>query len=53
MTFKEIMTQLMTTPTKDVDWDLYYEDTGITDEQIAQLRTIFETRLAVQGDSNE
>ena len=53
MTFKDIMAQFMTTPTQNMDWDLYYEDSGITDEQIAQLRTMFETRLAVQGDSNE
>ena len=52
MTFKEILTQFETTPVESVDMDLFYEDTGLTDEQIAQLRAEL-TRLAVQGDSNE
>lgn len=52
MEFKDILAQFMATPTQDIDWDLYYEDSGITDDQIAQLRTAFEIRLATQGDIN-
>ena len=52
MEFKDILAQFMATPTQDVDWDLYYEDSGITDEQIAQLRAAFETKLATQGAVN-
>ena len=48
MEFKDILAQFMTTPTQDVDWDLYYEDSGIPDDQIAQLTVEFNTRLAVQ-----
>ena len=53
MSFEEILAQLMATPTQDVDWDLYYEDSGISDEQIVLLRQAFETRLAAQGEANE
>ena len=48
MEFKDILAQFLATPTQDIDWDLYYEDSGITDDQIAQLTATFNTRLAVQ-----
>lgn len=48
MEFKDILAQLMATPSQDVDWDLYYEDSGISDDQIAQLTNAFNTRIAVQ-----
>lgn len=53
MEFKDILARFIATSTQDVDWDLYYEDSGITDDQIAQLRAVFETRLAAQGKSND
>lgn len=52
MEFKDILAQFMATPTQDIDWDLYYEDSGISDEQIALLRAVFETRLATQGEAD-
>lgn len=48
MEFKDILAQFLATPTQDIDWDLYYEDSGITDDQIAQLTEAFNIRLAVQ-----
>lgn len=48
MEFKDILAQFMTTPSQDVDWELYYGDSDITDEQIAQLTAAFNTRIAVQ-----
>lgn len=48
MEFKDILAQFMATSTQDIDWDLYYEDSGITEEEIAQLTTAFNIRLAVQ-----
>ena len=48
MEFKDILAQFMTTPTQNIDWDLYYEDSGITDDQIAQLTAAFNARLAIQ-----
>lgn len=52
MEFKDILAQFMATPTQDIDWDLYYEDSGISDDQIALLRQAFEARLAVQGEAD-
>ena len=49
MTFKEVLTRLEATPVKSTDID---QDTTITNDQIAQLRATFETRLAVQGGAN-
>lgn len=53
MEFKDILAQFMATPSRDVDWDLYYEDSGITDDQIAQLVAAFNTRLAVQNGATD
>jgi hypothetical protein len=36
------------TQSQDIDVDLYYADTALTEEELAQLRTAFEARLAVQ-----
>ena len=49
MEFKDILDRFVATPTQDVDSDLYYEDSRITDDQIAQLTAAFSTRLAVQN----
>ena len=53
MEFKDIFNQFLATPSQDVDWDLYYEDSGITDDQIAQLTAAFNTRLAVQNGATD
>ena len=48
--FAQLLAESSLAPTKsqDVDVDLYYADTTLTEEELAQLRTAFETRLAVQ-----
>lgn len=53
MEFKDILAQFMATPSQDVDWDLYYQDSDITDDQIAQLTAAFNTRLAVQNGATD
>ena len=49
MEFKQILAQFMATPTDKVDVDL---SIGITNDQIEQLRNLFELRLTVQGITN-
>ena len=51
--FQQILEDsLLTTSKPTSDRDLYYGDTGITEEELAQLRLAFETRLAVQRGTN-
>ena len=52
--FKELIDSYMKAEAKSqsTDWDLYYANDPLTEEELAQLRAQFETRLAVSYGSN-
>ena len=52
--FKQLLDNHMKSEAKSqsTDWDLYYSAEPLTEEELAQLRAQFETRLAVSYGSN-
>lgn len=52
MSFQELLDRFLADTSVDVDTDLHYSDVPVTEEELAQLRAMFETRLAVQHDTN-
>ena len=48
--FKQLLDDYMKSEAKSqsTDWDLYYSNDPLTEEELAQLRVQFETRLVVQ-----
>ena len=52
MNFQELLDRFLTDTSVDVDADLYYSDVSVTEEDLAQLRAMFETKLAVSYGSN-
>lgn len=52
MNFQELLARFLTGTSVDVDADLYYSDVSVTEEDLAQLRAMFETRLAVSYGSS-
>ena len=52
--FKELIDSYMKAEatSQSTDWDLYYSTEPLTEEELAQLRAQFETRLAVSYGSN-
>ena len=53
-TFQQLLNDYMKAEAKSqsVDWDLYYANDPLTEEELAQLRAQFETKLAVSYGSN-
>ena len=52
MNFQELLDRFLADTSVDVDADLHYSDVPVTEEDLAQLRAMFETRLAVSYGSN-
>lgn len=52
MNFQELLDRFLTGTSVDVDADLHYSDVSVTEEDLAQLRAMFETRLAVSYGSS-
>ena len=52
MSFQELLDRFLADTSVDVDADLHYSDVPVTEEDLVQLRTMFETRLAVQHGTN-
>lgn len=51
--FKQILQESMLatqSQSQDVDVDLYYADTSLTEEELTQLRAAFEAKLAVNSN---
>ena len=53
-TFQQLVDGYMKAEVKSqsTDWDLYYSAEPLTSEELAQLRAMFETRLAVSYGSS-
>ena len=53
-TFQQLLDGYMKAESKSqsTDWDLYYSNEPLTSEELAQLRAMFETRVAVSYGSN-
>lgn len=52
MSFQELLDRFLADTSVDVGTDLHYSDVPVTEEDLVQLRTMFETRLAVQHGTN-